>query len=376
MSKQGVKDLLETIEPNYATARIREQKQSTIASSLPTDTEKRESVFKRGINTLKKGINRGKKGFKQSFNTMKKGVYKDYSNVKKGFKQTFNKGVKKFTNFRDRRKQMSEEAKAEKTRIFNENRRKFLDDFNRIQELSNGSNTVDSFRDNINEILNYTDTLIAFKNKKRKRLQNDSEFSNLVSNIATILIKAKRFSETSIGTSGTEIDSINYKRIENLIKDLNTTVPDESDSDEDAEEESEEEEEEEEEEEPEPEPEPEQQPTPEPPPPPPPPQSAEEICQEKLSVFNVLDRSSYRAFMLKYHPDKGFDGKESEINSYVERFPSSDNLTSMFAKQTYIFQDISDCADRLNVKEKRGGSRRTVKKKKKKVVRRTRKLFS
>jgi hypothetical protein len=376
MSKQGVKDLLESIEPNYATAKIREEKQLTIAASLPTDTEKRESVFKRGINTLKKGINRGKKGFKQSFNTMKKGVYKDYTNVKEGFKQSFNKGVKKFTNFRDRRKQMSEEAKAEKTRIFNENRRKFLDDLNRIQELSNGSNTVDSFRDNINEILNYTDRLIAFKNKKRKRLQNDSEFSKLVSNIAAILIKAKRFSETSIGTSATEIDSINYKRIEKLIRDLNTTVPDESDSDEDAEEESEEEEEEESE--------PEQQPTPEPPPPPPSPPpsppppsppSAEEICQEKLSVFNVTDKSSYRAFMLKYHPDKGFLGKESEINSYVERFPSIDNPTSMEEKQTYIFQDISECADRLQVKEKRGGSRKIVKKKKK-VVRRTRKLSS
>ena len=78
--------------------------------------------------------------------------------------------------------------------------------------------------------------------------------------------------------------------------------------------------------------------------------------------------------MLKYHPDKGFDGKESEINSYVERFPSSDNLTSMLAKQTYIFQDIYDCADLLNVKEKTGGSRKIVKRRKK--TKRTRKLFS
>jgi hypothetical protein len=46
----------------------------------------------------------------------------------------------------------------------------------------------------------------------------------------------------------------------------------------------------------------------------------------------------------------------------------------MAEKQSYVFEEISDCADILNIKEIRGGTRKIVKRKKK--SKRTRKLFS
>lgn len=184
MSKEGVKDLLEAIEPDYQSVRLREQKQSTIASSLPTDTEKRKSVFTKGFETLKRGV--------QS-------------------------GVNSYSNFQKTRKQKSEQEKAEKTRIFIENRQKFINDFKRIEELSNNSTNKDAFRTNIDEILDYAEKLDNFRKRKNKRLRNDTEFNDLVLNLSKILVKSKRFFESTIAREGTETNSQNYKRINNLI---------------------------------------------------------------------------------------------------------------------------------------------------------------
>ena len=345
MSKEGVKDLLEAIEPEYQTQRLREQKQATVASSLPTDTEKRKSVFTRGVETLKKG-------------------------------------VKSYTNFQETRKQKSEQEKAEKTRIFKENRQKFLDDFKRIEELSNNINNKDSFRTNIDEILDYAEKVDNFRKRKNKRLRNDTEFSDLVLNLSKILVKSKRFFESTISREATETNSQKYKRINKIIQLLNINEKDSAYPQNTPQEN------------PAATPQniPQQNPAATPqnapqniPQNPPQPERDENnsynnsqnqnqnqnqnddeisICREKVSFFNIKDRRTFLQFTKKYHPDKGVVGIESEINTYIEKYPPKSVLNTMEQKQTYMFQEVSNCVDVLNIKNISSGGNKTYKKRK------------